>query len=187
LREKTEWNRRHRYDNGPGRHVVADSSPEEERRVLENFRNFVARFEKALRELYPATVEIDVVGAAFLYSHEFNDYSHDNTGSPRRRREYVGVCDAKKPGNLDWMRVRIKNADHPGPNDGELQGQYSFTFVYDEATDRWTLQVDPHSPEGAFHHMQQMDGLGLAWSGRDSKLARQWVGQAIRKAQSQAP
>jgi WD40 repeat protein len=184
LREKSEFARVHGFRQEPGGHLVTDQSPEEERKVLKRFNEFAAAFEQALRALYPQTVQIEVPGVPRLYAQQYDDYSADNTGSPRRVHAFKGVLDSRRPGNYDWMRVSPKDPAHPGPGDGELQGRYGFTFDYDLAAERWTLLREPYGAheDGDYWHMQQTDVAGRSFRGTDSKVARELILKAIRQA-----
>jgi hypothetical protein len=184
LREKSDAARLRGFRDEPGGHLVNDQAPDDERKVLKRFTAFAAAFEQALRAIYPATVEIDVRGVPRLYAQHYDDYSADNTGTPRRVHAFKGVLDSRRPGNFDWMRVSPKDPANPGPDDGELQGRYGFTFDYDPAAQRWSLLREPHGAreDGDYWHMQQTDAVGRSFRGKDSKVARELILKAIRQA-----
>ena len=185
-REEAAFARRHHFRDAPGAHVVTAESPEAERAVLASFEAFAAGFAKVLRELYPPTVTVEVVGTARLYSHEYDDYSHDNSGRPHKVHQYKGVLDSKRPGNLEWLWVRPVDPAKPGPHDEELQGRYGFTFDYNQDDGRWSLEKDEHTRHADkfyYSHMQQMDAEGRRFRGQDSAVARDLILRAIEKAQ----
>lgn len=186
LRHKSDWVRRTGYRKGPRAHLVTEASPEPEQAVLRRFNAFARDFERAIRGAFPDTVAIDVPGVPRLYRYEYDDYSRDNTRQPHPVQAYKGVLDSKRPGNLEWMVVRIKDPARPGPNDEEIQGRYGFYFDYDEPGGRWVLRkpFETGPDDGTYTHWQQTDLAGRAFRGRSSKLTYQWIRQAVDQAQA---
>jgi WD40 repeat protein len=187
-RDKVESARRYDAYQPPAGHIVNESSPEHERRVLTAFNVFATRFEKEFRARLPEDMRAEVVGATRLYAYEYDDYSRDNTGRGVRVRGYKGKFDSKKPGNQEWIVVRHKDRAGPGIDTRAFEGKYGFQFDYDAATGHWMLERSGRhiTPPTTFSHMQQTDDTGRTFSGgssnREGSPVRRMVLECIAAA-----
>ena len=188
LRDRAKFDQRWGFRRAEtGGHEVAADSPPDERAVRDAFLPFAAAFERELRAAYPDAYTLTVVGVPRLYAQIYDDLSRDNTGVPAKVRQFKAVLDSQRPGNLDWLRVRPKGQDKPGPDTGDYAGQYSFTFDYDPAGGRWALKesdTSPHDDQWEYSHLQQTDTAGRAFRGKDSPAVRAIVLRAVEQAQA---
>lgn len=190
LRNDADRTRRNNFHKIPSAHeVLEDSTDAAEREVLRRFHTFAGDFVTRLRALYPPTLVLAVAGEPRVYAYTLDDYSRDNTGTPRPLRAYKGVLWPRAvavKGHRTWLVVRIIDEKKKGENDEDLEGDYSFKFDYQEVLDdargRWSWDND-YDPT----HWHPAGVNNRRWRPVDSSLARELINKAVEQAQHPPP